>query len=179
MINAWRMGWQEGRWKASWNFFVYWSSFTVRFNILLSCIVLCTKAALKISVLPILCRTFRQIRKVNSAAEEKHLNSYSNSPFLKEFGLNKNTIFVCVSWKMTIVLGHFFLKEGKRGGKKFVKILPLFGLFCSISAKVLLPNCMAVPFFIRPFWLMRPNNRPVCNTGKHYFLSISQGGCVE
>jgi hypothetical protein len=37
----------------------------------------------------------------------KKIRSLSNFPFLKEFGLKKNTIFVCASGKITIFLGHF------------------------------------------------------------------------
>jgi hypothetical protein len=42
-----------------------------------------------------------------------------NFPFLKEFGLRKNTIFVCVSGQIKIFLGHFPRNtvERIRGGK--------------------------------------------------------------
>jgi hypothetical protein len=53
------------------------------------------------------------------AAEEKKL-SFSNFSFLKEFGLKKNTIFVCVSEKITTFLGHFSrIREDKRMETKF------------------------------------------------------------
>jgi hypothetical protein len=60
-------------------------------------------------VLPTLCRTFQPIQKKNLAAEEK------KSLPLKKFGLQKKIIFVCVSGKITIFLGHFSrITEDKR-----------------------------------------------------------------
>jgi hypothetical protein len=74
-------------------------------------------------VLPTLCTTFRPpIQKKNSVAEEKN-SVPSKFPFLKEFG--KNTIFVCVSGKITIFLGHFpRIREDKRSETILLRVGP-------------------------------------------------------
>jgi hypothetical protein len=69
--------------------------------------------------------------------------------FERNLGL-KNTIFVCVSEKTTLFLGHFpRIREDRR--RKKVEIRPLFGPFCSKSAKNRPQNCLAAPLFIWPF----------------------------
>ncbi len=107
-------------------------------------------AALPEAVLPTFCKTFRPIQKKNSATEEK-IRSPSNFTFLMEIGPQKNIIFVCVSRKITIFLGHFPRMIGYEEGNNFLKIQPLFGPFCSKSAKILPHSCPATPLFIRPF----------------------------
>jgi hypothetical protein len=68
-------------------------------------------------VLPTLCRTFRPIQKKNSTAQEKN-SIPSNFPFLKEFCFKKNTVFVCVSGKITLFLRRFpGIREENRRGK--------------------------------------------------------------
>ncbi len=73
-------------------------------------------------------KLFGQSEKKNSAAEEK-FRSPSNFTFLKEFGPQKNIIFVCVSGKITIFLGHLPRIIGYEEGNNFLKIQPLFSPF--------------------------------------------------
>ncbi len=71
-------------------------------------------------------------------------------PFWRNLALRKNIIFVCVSGKITIFVGHFPRMIGYEEGNNFLKIQPLFGPFCSKSAKIWPHNCPATPLFIRP-----------------------------
>ncbi len=57
---------------------------------------------------------------------------------------------MCVSGNTTLFLGHFpRIREDRKREK--VKIRPLFGPFCSKSAKIRPQNCLAAPLFIWPF----------------------------
>jgi len=63
----------------------------------------------------------------------KKIRSLSYIPFLKEFGLKKTTIFVCVSGTITIFLGHFpRIREGKRRESLLFNFGPILALFVQI-----------------------------------------------
>jgi hypothetical protein len=87
---------------------------------------------------PTLCKTFRPVQR-----------SPSNFSFLKEFGLQKNTIFVCVSGKITIFLGHCprireetillkygpFFQNRSKFGRKIVRPLHFFSAFFDLCGR--------------------------------------------
>ncbi len=106
------------------------------------------------------CQLFAELfgqcrRKIRPLRKKIRSPKFSLFAFLKELGLKKNTIFISVSGKIAIFLGHFLrIRDDKRRITIFFK----FGPFRSKSAKIWPQN---FPLFIRPLWLMPPNNRPV------------------
>jgi hypothetical protein len=64
---------------------------------------------------------------------KKKIGPPGNFPFLKEFGLRKNTIFVCVSGQIKIFLGHFPSNRRNRVDKRREIIL------LTLSPTALLP----------------------------------------
>jgi len=57
------------------------------------------------------------------------------------------------------------LERIKIGKQTFRKFGPFFGPFCKKSAKIRPKICPVALLFVQPFWAMRPNIRPVGNTG--------------
>ncbi len=101
-----------------------------------------------------------------SASSEENLavrnktRSPSNFPFFKEFGLKKNSTYFCLcEWENNNNSWKSLELERIRKGKQCVQSSAPFS---SESAEVKPQICPAAPLFIRPFLLIRPNNRPVC-----------------
>ncbi len=53
--------------------------------------------------------------------------------------------------------------ERLRGEKKIPDVWPLFSYFCTKSAKICSNFVWMLHFLFGPFWVLRPNNRPVGN----------------
>ncbi len=115
------------------------------------------------------CQLFAQLfgqsrRKIRP--QRKKIRSPVNFPFWRNLG--KNTIFVCVSGKITIFLGNFpRIREDKMRETILLKIDPFSALF--VQYRPIFGRRIVRPlhFLFGPFWLMRQNNRPVGNTAAH------------
>jgi hypothetical protein len=80
------------------------------------------------AVLPTPCRTFQPIQKKHLTAEGKN-SAPSSFPFLKEFGLKKNTSFVCVSGNNIIAWILPRIRKDKRRKTVLLKFGPFSVLF--------------------------------------------------
>ncbi len=101
------------------------------------------------------CRTFRPIQKKNSAAKEKKIGPPVIFPFERNLGL-KPTIFVCVSGKTTLFLGHFPRIREDRRRKKRWNSAPFRPLFVRNRPKFGRRIVWPLHFLFGPFWLIRP-----------------------
>ncbi len=104
----------------------------------------------------------------------KEFGHLVNFPFRRHFALRNKTIFVYVRRKSTIVLRLAYNDNIEKKGRKtnFPEVRPLFGPFCTKSAKIRPQICPAALLFIRPLssyaaeysasWQHCPPPPPVC-----------------
>jgi hypothetical protein len=98
-------------------------------------------------IAPVLAELFSQSRRKIRPLKIK-FGPPGNFPFLKEFGLRKNTIFVCVSGQIKIFLGHF---PRNREDKRREIILLIFSHFLFKISQNLATEWSDRSFFMLPF----------------------------
>ncbi len=88
-------------------------------------------------------------------------------PWLKAFFASRSKTKLSLSVSVGIVK-HFldFSKCRERKSRKtnFLEVRPLFNPFCTIAAKIRPQFVLSLCFLFGPFWVKRPNIRPVGNT---------------
>jgi hypothetical protein len=109
--------------------------------------VICINQGLMVTRAELFDQSRRKIRLLR-----KKIRSPSNFPFLKEFGLKKDTIFVCLSGKISIFLGHFPInREDKRRETILLKFGPFSALLVQnrpkFGRRIVRPLIFIRPFF--------------------------------
>ncbi len=90
---------------------------------------------------------------------------------LKTLGFrHKNSLYMSVAK----VYNSWTYQEIREKKIHFLEVRPLFGPFFTKLAKIRPQICTAAPLLFGPFWVMRPNNRPVCHWDDYFFSLINR-----
>ncbi len=128
-------------------------------------------------MLPTLGKTFRPVRRKNSAAE-KIIRSPTKFDFLMAFGRIKILFLWLRAWEkynISLICTEFHRKN-KRRKTIFSEVDPFCALSVQTRPKFVRSFVRPLYFLLGPFSVMRPNNRPVATL--QLITSVSTGSII-